>query len=63
MEIGGSSRVVRLLEGTWGDYFKSEVLARDLALDGDAGEGAETMSVEGEELRVRVERLGKIGVG
>ena len=61
--LGGSPRVVGLLEGPWGGYFKSEVLARDLALDGDVGEGAETMSVEGEQLRVRVERLGKIGVG
>ncbi|QIN80068.1 isoleucine--tRNA ligase [Rubrobacter marinus] len=64
VELGGSARVNRLLEGAWGDYFKSEVLARDLKLDGEADgspDGAESMSVEGEKLRVRVEPFGPTG--
>ncbi len=64
VELGGSPRINRLLEGAWGDYFKSEVLARDLKLDGEtngATGGAQSMSVEGEELRVKVRGLGKIG--
>ncbi len=62
VELGGSPRIVRLLEGAWGGYFKNEVLARDLKLDGDANgssDGAENMSVEGEDLRVKVEGPGE----
>ena len=62
VELEGSPRIVRLLEGAWGDYFKSEVLARDLKLNANgSSDGAEGMSVEGEKLRVRVEGLGKTG--
>ena len=55
--VAGSERVRKLLEGRWGEYFKAEVLARDLDLDGSAPDG-ERLNVDGEELRVRIEPLG-----
>jgi isoleucyl-tRNA synthetase len=65
--LGGSPRIVSLLRGPWGDYFKAEVLARDLNLDEAGTDGAarvvDTVSVDGEELFVKMERLGKVGSG
>ena len=55
--VSGSPRVRELLEGRWGGYFKEEVLARDLTLRDGAPDG-ECLSVDGEELRVKVEPLG-----
>jgi len=57
VSVSGNRRVRELLEGRWGDYFKAEVLARDLDLDGGAS-GGESLSVDGEEIRVKVEPLG-----
>jgi isoleucyl-tRNA synthetase len=57
--LSGSPRVVGLLEERWGDYFKSEVLARELELDGgDPGGEYESLSVDGETLHLRIEPLG-----
>ena len=65
--LGGSPSIVSLLRGPWGDYFKAEVLARDLNLDEAGTDGAarvvDTVSVYGEELFVKMERLGKVGSG
>ena len=65
--LGGSPSIVSLLRGPWGDYFKAEVLARDLNLDEAGTDGAarvvDTVSVDGEELFVKMERLGKVGSG
>jgi hypothetical protein len=47
-----------LLEGRWGDYFKAEVLARELDLDDGAPDG-DTVEVDGEALRVRLAPLGR----
>jgi isoleucyl-tRNA synthetase len=58
--LGGSPRVVELLKGPWGDYFKAEVLARELTLDGEFGASG-SVSVDGEELWVAMKRLGKVG--
>jgi isoleucyl-tRNA synthetase len=55
--LSGSPRISGLLEGRWGDYFRAEVLARELDLDGSAEEG-ESLSVDGELLRVRIEPAG-----
>ncbi|MBA2345970.1 MAG: isoleucine--tRNA ligase [Rubrobacter sp.] len=55
--VSGSERVRNLLDSRWGEYFKAEVLARDLDLDGGDSDG-ENLSVDGEKLRVRVEPLG-----
>ena len=57
VSVAGSGRIRELLEGRWGEYFKAEVLARDLDLDGTVPDG-ESLSVDGEELVVRVEPLG-----
>jgi isoleucyl-tRNA synthetase len=58
----GNPRVTSLLEGRWGDYFKAEVLAKELDLDADArGDGAQSVTVHGEALWVRMEPLGKAG--
>ncbi len=65
--LGGSPRIVSLLGGPWGDYFKAEVLARELNVDEGGTDGAagavDTVSVDGEELFVKMERLGKVGSG
>jgi isoleucyl-tRNA synthetase len=56
----GNPRVSSLLEGRWGEYFKSEVLAKELSIDSDApGEGPERVTVDGEALWVRMEPLGR----
>jgi isoleucyl-tRNA synthetase len=56
--LSGSPRVAGLLEGRWGDYFKAEVLARELDLDDGSPDG-ETLKVDGEALRVRLAPLGR----
>jgi len=62
--LGGSPKVIGLLEGPWGEYFKSEVLARELRIDGEAGGGGSgSLRLDGEELWVEVKRLGKIDSG
>jgi isoleucyl-tRNA synthetase len=56
--LRGNERMSGLLGGRWGDYFKAEVLARDLDLDAD-GSGADfrEVSVDGEALEVRLQPL------
>jgi isoleucyl-tRNA synthetase len=58
--LSGSARVAELLQARWGDYFKAEVLAREIDLDGGVPEG-ESVRVDGEALRVRIEPLGGTG--
>ncbi len=58
--LSGSPRVKELLQDRWGDYFRSEVLANELDLDG-VPEGGDTLDVDGEALRVRIEPLGNAG--
>jgi isoleucyl-tRNA synthetase len=60
VNLSGSARILGLLREKWGDYFKAEVLARDLDLDGSAPEG-ESMKVDGEALEVRLEPFGEAG--
>ena len=60
--LRGSPKVVDLLRGPWGEYFKAEVLARELGLEEAAGEPG-SVRVDGEELWVGMGRLGKIGSG
>ncbi len=65
--LGGSPRIAGLLKGPWGEYFKAEVLARELNLDeagtDGAAEAVDTLRVDGEELFVDLKRLGKVGSG
>ena len=56
--LSGSARVAGLLEERWGDYFKAEVLARELYLDASEGE---SVRVDGEALNVRIEPLDAAG--
>ena len=58
--LSGSPRVKELLRDRWGDYFRSEVLADELDLDG-VPEGGDSLDVDGEALRVRIEPLGNAG--
>jgi isoleucyl-tRNA synthetase len=58
--LSGSARISDLLKERWGDYFRAEVLARELDLDGSAPDG-ESVRVDGEALRVRIEPLGEAG--
>jgi isoleucyl-tRNA synthetase len=60
--LRGSPRIVNLLKGKWGEYFKAEVLARELRLDHAIG-GSGNVQLDGEELWVEMERLGKVGPG
>jgi isoleucyl-tRNA synthetase len=60
--LSGNARVSALLEDRWGDYFKAEVLAGELALDAAAPEdGFEGVTVDGEALWVKVEPLHSAG--
>jgi isoleucyl-tRNA synthetase len=60
--LSGNPRVSALLRNRWGDYFKAEVLARELDLDAGASEGGfESVTVDGEALWVRVEPLDIVG--
>jgi isoleucyl-tRNA synthetase len=61
VSLDGSPRLLELLGGPWGEYFKSEVLARELDLDGEVSGNA--VSVDGEELRVEVRPSGKAVAG
>jgi isoleucyl-tRNA synthetase len=60
----GSPRIIALLEGPWGEYFKTEVLARDLRLSvtEDTGE-YDSIRLDGEEFQVSIKQLGKVGLG
>ena len=59
VDLSGSPRLVGLLGESWGDYFKSEVLARELHLDGGGpADNYQEMSVDGESLRIRIEPVG-----
>jgi isoleucyl-tRNA synthetase len=55
--LSGSPRITGLLEGRWGEYFRAEVLARELDLE-DGGPDGESLSVDGEVLTVRIEPTG-----
>jgi isoleucyl-tRNA synthetase len=60
MGLSGSARVSELLKNRWGDYFRAEVLAGELDLDGGVPDG-ESVRVDGEALMVRIEPLGGTG--
>jgi isoleucyl-tRNA synthetase len=60
--LSGNRRVASLLEDRWGDYFKAEVLARELDLDPGAPDGGfQNVTVDGEALWVRIEPLDAAG--
>jgi isoleucyl-tRNA synthetase len=60
--LSGNQRVASLLEARWGDYFKAEVLARELDLDAGApDDGFQNVTVDGETLWVRIEPLDTVG--
>jgi isoleucyl-tRNA synthetase len=60
--FSGNPRVSSLLRDRWGDYFKVEVLARELDLDAGApDDGFASVTVDGEALWVRVEPLHSTG--
>jgi isoleucyl-tRNA synthetase len=60
--LSGNKRVASLLGDRWGDYFKAEVLARELDLDADAPDDAfENVTVDGEALRLKIEPLAAAG--
>jgi isoleucyl-tRNA synthetase len=61
--LQGSPKVAGLLRGPWGEYFKSEVLARELRLDDedDDARKSDNVHIEGEELWVGMEPLHKGG--
>jgi isoleucyl-tRNA synthetase len=60
--LSGNRRISTLLEDRWGDYFRAEVLARELDLDAGTPDGGfESVTVDGEALWVRVEPLGGAG--
>jgi isoleucyl-tRNA synthetase len=63
--ILGLPRIVTLLEGPWGEYFRTEVLAHELELSvTDSGDGEyDSIRLDGEELLVNIKRLGKVGLG
>ena len=60
--LSGNPRVSSLLEDRWGDYFKAEVLARELDLDAGApDDDFQSVTVDGEALWVRIEPLDTTG--
>jgi isoleucyl-tRNA synthetase len=60
--LSGNQRVASLLGARWGEYFKAEVLARELDLDADAsGDGFQNVTVDGEALWVKIEPLAVAG--
>jgi isoleucyl-tRNA synthetase len=62
VDLSGNPRVSSLLEGRWGEYFKAEVLARELVIDAGAPEDDSVgVTVDGEALWVSVEPLGGAG--
>jgi isoleucyl-tRNA synthetase len=56
--LRGNGRVAALLGGRWGEYFKTEVLARSLELGADGEDGFQEISVDGEALEVRLRPVG-----
>ncbi|MEJ7820175.1 MAG: isoleucine--tRNA ligase, partial [Rubrobacteraceae bacterium] len=58
VRLVGSKRLEALLNGRWGAYFESEVLAEKLEVGAEPGGGARVLSVDGEELRVVLEPVG-----
>lgn len=54
VSLSAGGRLRELLAGRWGEYFKSEVLARSLELD---GEGEDLLAVDGEEVRISLRPL------
>jgi isoleucyl-tRNA synthetase len=63
VSLSGSERVAELLGGRWGGYFKNEVLAKNLSLDGVSESDSESLKVDGEELRIRIQPLGASEIG
>jgi isoleucyl-tRNA synthetase len=62
VDLSGNPRVSSLLESRWGEYFKAEVLARELVVDAGTPEGDSVgVTVDGEALWVSVEPLGGSG--
>jgi len=62
VELSGSPHLRELLSGSWGDYFKGEVLAGEVRTTSDALDGeAHALEVDGEEARVKVRPLGGAG--
>ena len=60
--LSGNQRVASLLQDRWGDYFKAEVLARELDLDPGAPDGGfQNVTVDGEALWVRIEPFDATG--
>jgi isoleucyl-tRNA synthetase len=60
--LSGNPRVSSLLEDRWGDYFKAEVLARELNLDaGTPEDDFLSVTVDGEALWVRLDPLDDVG--
>jgi isoleucyl-tRNA synthetase len=60
--LSGNPRVSSLLKDRWGDYFKAEVLARELDLDANAPEGGfEGVTIDGKALWVTIEPLESAG--
>ena len=56
--LSGSGRVRELLSGGWGEYFKTEVLARELDFgEGSVEDSGESLEVDGEALVVRLDPL------
>ena len=60
VSLSGNPRVSSLLKDRWGDYFKAEVLARELDLDAPE-DGFQSVTVDGEALWVKVEPLRSTG--
>ena len=65
--LSANSKVSDLLRGRWAGYFRSEVLAGELNLEGPSkrtsegiSEGAESITVEGEELTVELAPLRRV---
>ena len=61
--LSANSKVSDLLRGRWAGYFRSEVLAGELNLKGPSegiSEGAESITVEGEELTVELAQLRRV---
>jgi isoleucyl-tRNA synthetase len=60
--LSGNPRISSLLQDRWGDYFRAEVLARELDLDASTSDGGfASVTVDGEALWVMVEPLGGRG--
>jgi hypothetical protein len=67
MDVADQVEVLRvgLLCDPWDEYFKAEVLACELELDGgtDGAESSGSLELDGEKLWVWLEWIGKIGPG